>query len=385
MTSPPRTRTHFRILMTTPVFLPNMGGVEIHLREIGRRLIDAGHQVGVLTTDPTGAMPPIEYRDGLQIRRIKVVPHTGEARLTLGMGKAIASADWDLVHQQNFATSFAPTALWHAQRQGIPTAVTFHGGGNRAWMRVRRWPPRASTLAPMMLDASRPLLRRARALIVVAKFEIDDLAPRIRIPRDRFTLIPNGGDLPTLPTSDRVRDPDAPRLVSLGRLVPLKGHDRALEVFREVLAVRPGATLWIAGRGPEQERLQRRAVELGVADRVEISAVAPSERAEFARRLADRDVLIALSQFEAHPVAVMEALSLGLSAVVSDDRAGLRELADDGLAQLVSPSASPQEIAAAVVAQIDAPPPSPRPVFPTWDECAAQTLALYEQILRPGR
>ncbi len=43
-----------RILLVTARYLPNVGGTEIHTYEVARRLVAAGHDVTVLTTDLSG-------------------------------------------------------------------------------------------------------------------------------------------------------------------------------------------------------------------------------------------------------------------------------------------------------------------------------------------
>jgi glycosyltransferase involved in cell wall biosynthesis len=369
-----------RVLMVVPRFLPHVGGVEIHVSELSRRLVASGMKIGVLTTDDSRRLAACEQADGLEIRRVRPIRGSGEALVAPGLTRAIRPGKWDLVHIQHFHAVLAPAALWAAQRHGIPTIVTFHGGGQRHWLSLRRWPPRPATLAPLALDASRSFLRRARGLIAVANFEADALSSRTRIPRDRFTVIRNGCDLPPVAAPARVRDPRAPRVLSMGRLVPDKGHRRVLEAFPGLLSCRPGAVLWIAGSGPDEEPLKRRARELGVADHVRIASVPSSDREDLAARMAEMDILVSLSRFETHPVAVIEALGLGLSAVVADDRAGLREVALEGLARLVPKDATPDEIGRAILAEFDHP-RSGSTSLPTWDDCARETHALYRAAI----
>ncbi len=57
---------------------------------------------------------------------------------------------------------------------------------------------------------------------------------------------------------------DAPLLLAMGRLHPVKAHDVALRP----LALLPDAWLWIAGEGPLEAKLKALAATLGVADRV---------------------------------------------------------------------------------------------------------------------
>jgi len=98
-----------------------------------------------------------------------------------------------------------------------------------------------------------------------------------------------------------------------------------------------------------------------------------------ATRLIHMDVLVSMSDFEAHPLSVIEALALGVSAVVADDKAGLSELAGKGLARTVKTHASPKELSAAILTTLDLPTKGTLPTFPTWDDCARRICAVYDR------
>lgn len=366
--------------MVTSRYLPEWGGVESHIREVSRRLVRLKVEVTVITTDPGLGLPARGSIDGVPVRRVPAWPRSPEARIAPGLASEIRRARADLIHVQHFHSIVAPQALIAARSSSVPAVVSFHGGGHRYWLRSRLWPPRASLLAPLSLDASAPLLRDAGGLVAVAQFEIDHLAPRIGVRRDRFSLIPNGCDPMAGRVECRAIDPVAPRLVSVGRLEEGKGHDKVIGALPHVIAQRPGATLWIAGAGPQEASLRDQARAAGVSDRVEILAFPPDERAAFVARLQTRDVLVSMSEFEAHPLSVIECLSLGLPAVVADTT-GLRELAQRRLARAVPRNASPVELARAIIEEIDRPRPAAPPRFPTWDDCTGQLLALYRRIV----
>jgi len=141
----------------------------------------------------------------------------------------------------------------------------------------------------------------------------------------------------------------------------------------------PNARLLILGAGPYESALWKMARKLGVADRIEIRAVPGSDRHAMAEILS-RAVLVALlSEYESQGIAVMEALALRRPVLVADT-SGLRELAERGLARTVALKSTPEKIAAEIVRQIEEP-LIPTPVhLPTWDDCAANLLALYQSV-----
>ena len=379
-------RSRGRILIVCPKYLPYIGGVENHVAQVAPRLMQDGYSVEVLTLDDGRDLPEIDEIDGVRIRRVPAIRASGEGRFAPGLIGQIQSSRADLVHIHHFHAVVAPMALWAAQRASIPTVVTFHGGGQRHWLKLRRWPPKPSMLAPFVLDAARPLLRRAQGLIAVAQFELNDLSHRLGIPKERFTLIPNGCSIPPSSAGSRREDARAStlRLVSVGRLVDGKGHQKVLEAFAIILAQRPDATLWLAGDGPLKATLTARAASLGLSDKVRIEAIPADDRARYFRELSDQDVLVSMSQFEAHPLSVIEALAVGLRAVVAEDSAGLSELVAQGWAKGVPGHIAPSQLAGAILSAIDRSPVRNIQI-PSWDNCADETKAVYAGILNNAR
>ena len=99
--------------------------------------------------------------------------------------------------------------------------------------------------------------------------------------------------------------------------------------------------------------------------------------------LANADVVALLSDYEAHPIAVMEALGLGRPVLVADT-SGLRELAEDGLVRVVPLDSTPQQVAEALLGQLREP-LLPEITLPTWEDCADELLAVYRAVLGEAR
>jgi glycosyltransferase involved in cell wall biosynthesis len=252
-----------------------------------------------------------------------------------------------------------------AARAAIPYVLTFHGGGSssRARMSVRAGQLR-------MLG---PLLRRASALVAIADFEIKEYGPLIGVRPSRWVKIPNGADLP----SGVTEIPSPGRLImSVGRLESYKGHRRVIAALPYVVEHEPDARLWIAGSGPDEPTLRNLAVKLGVTDRVEIGG---AERTMMAGRLKGADVMVLLSDFESHPLAVLEAASLGIPAVVADN-SGMAELAEQGFAHAVSLDRSPEVHAEAILRAMNVAPHAPVGGIPTWDDCTRELASLYRAV-----
>ena len=366
-----------RVLQVAPRFLPYLGGVEVHVAEISPRLAQAGFEVSILTTDVSGRLPLLDDYDGVPVHRIPAYPPSRDYYLAPGLFRAMSRAgSFDLVHIHSYQTFVAPMAMLAARRLGLPYVLTFHSGGHSS--RVRE------ALRGVQGGILRPLLLGAQRLIAVSQFEVDHFSAGLRLPRDRFELIPNGGRLPVVPI-DAAPNPDEPLIVSVGRLERYKGHHRAIEALPLVLETIPGARLRLVGDGPYRGELERLARERGVGGRVEIGPVEPGDRLAMATLLSRASVVVLLSDYEAQAISVMEALSLHRPVVVCH-AAGLMEFADRQLARSVSLHAGPRDVADAILMQIRDPlAPASFPI-PSWESCADRLGELYERLVgRAGK
>jgi glycosyltransferase involved in cell wall biosynthesis len=360
---------NLRVLLVTPWFAPHIGGIENHVQQVAARLGKRGFDVTVLTADPTGMLPKNEIVESVSVQRANAYPRGRDWMLAPAMRRVISSGDWDVVHLQGYQTLVGPLTMASAARARVPCVVTFHGGGSLSGLRQR--------FRSIQMKALAPLFRRAAALVATADFEITDYGRDLKIAPRKFVKIPNGSDLP-----DGVRpiESDGRLIVSLGRLERYKGHHLAVQALPHLREVDPTARLWLAGDGPERDHLVQLAAELGVGDHVEVGAV---DRPTLAGRLSGASLAVALSNFETHPMAVLEAASLGVPVLVADN-SGLSELAAQGIATAVPLGLSPAEYGEAMVRAMSAAHSIPPGLLWTWDQCADALAELYVNIALAG-
>ena len=358
------------VVMATPRFAPEVGGVENHVLELARRLPGNGVDVVVVTSDSGHELSPRDVIEGVPVIRVRAWPRGRDLRVARGLPAAIRGVSADLVHVQSYHTMIGPVAMATALRPKQPYVVTFHGGGHSSSIRSR--------IRPAQIIALRYLLRRSDSLIATARFEIEHYGRLLGLGPEHFVYLPNGAELPALTQSAKV---DPHLIVSLGRLERYKGHHRAIEALPHVLADDPRAHLWIAGSGPYEPKLRALAIRLGVADRVEIRAVPGAERARYAKEVAGARLAVLLSDFETHPLAAIEAAGLGVPLVVTEG-SGLTELVRDGLAVGIPSSADARAVARAIVSALRTPRRPRVTKLPTWDDCAGDLADLYRAIVR---
>jgi glycosyltransferase involved in cell wall biosynthesis len=113
---------------------------------------------------------------------------------------------------------------------------------------------------------------------------------------------------------ERSRTPaDALAVLYVGSFAPEKRLDRLLAGFSKAIGAIP-SFLWLVGQGAEQAALQRRAVALGIGDRVRFLGV----RRNVASYYAAADVFAMTSDTEGIPGALLEAAYCRLPVVATD-------------------------------------------------------------------
>jgi glycosyltransferase involved in cell wall biosynthesis len=219
-----------------------------------------------------------------------------------------------------------------ARLAGVPALHTFHG------IHFERYP---RGLRPAYLALERRLAAWTYAVVNVSRAqEAEGLAHGL-FGVAQSHVIPNGIDLaalaaralPRAQARARLGVPAASIVVGCAaRFDPVKGHALLMDAVGRV--AEPGLRLVLLGTGAEERRLRARAGADDVRGRVLFAGEVPDAACLFPAF----DLYASASSKEGLPLAVLEAMALGLP-VVATDIAGHRELLGDGENVLVAPTA----------------------------------------------
>lgn len=143
----------------------------------------------------------------------------------------------------------------------------------------------------------------------------------------------------------RVSPEPSPLILIVARLVWDKAHEVLLEAFAAAGDELKGWRLAVVGDGRLRDELKERAVRLGIEPRVDWHGVVEDPH-HFYRAA---PIFALPSRVEGTPNALLEAMSCGLSVVVSDGAPGPLELVEDGVTGLVVPVNDSQALAAALI------------------------------------
>jgi len=322
-----------------------VGGLGRHVDALSRELAAAGHEVVVLSRQPTGSdatTHPTELAEGpVRVLRVAEDPSHLEFRRDLvawtlaWQHSAIRAAlthlaDWspDVVHAHDWLAAHAGIAL--ADVRGVPLVATVHAteaGRNAGWL--------VTPLQRQVHSTEWWLARRADALITCSaamRAEVGELfgpgLAQVEVvhngiaPRDwtvdpqqaaaaRARWVPDGG----------------PLLVYFGRLEYEKGVQDLVAALPRIRRRHPAARLLVVGTGTQRDMLVDRARTDRVLRSVEFAGHLPD--ADLAAAVAAADAVVLPSHYEPFGIVALEAAAAGAPLVVAR-AGGLAEVVVDG-------------------------------------------------------
>jgi glycosyltransferase involved in cell wall biosynthesis len=318
----------------THVLVPaRVGGLE----SVVALLADAQRRAGIdarvitLEADPNAPHPFAQRlaASGVPLTRL---PLLGRAYLRERaiVRNALSRERPDVVHTHGYRADVVSGSA--ALSLGLPVVTTMHGFiVNDLKDRLYQW-------------VQRRVVRRFGAVIAVSRPLIDVLA-LAGVPRSRIRLIPNGY-APAAPPLGRAAARDAlgvprdgARIGWVGRL----GHEKGCDVMLEALALLPdvNASLSVLGDGAERARLEQQAQRLGVTERVTWHGAVPGAAPLYPAF----DLFALSSRTEGTPIALLEAMSAGVT-VVATRVGGVPDVLGD--AGLLVPAEDPAALAVAI-------------------------------------
>jgi glycosyltransferase involved in cell wall biosynthesis len=338
------------------------GGVARHMHGLAVAAAQAGHTLRVAT--PLEAPPRMQTHGYAVVRAaaLQLWPQIGWA---------------DVVHVHGARTPIAAWAAALARLRGkrvVYTPHCYYDDDHGSGKRLRKW------CWDRLVE--RALLRSADRVVLLSAYWHDYLRARDMQAR-RAVLLPNAvleAELPLSPVATQHLE-GMPALLSVGRLDGVKRLHDAIALLAE-----PGlgeAVLHLVGRGPDQQRLQAYAKNLGVANRVRFHGFVAD--VQVATMAAGASAVLMPSAMEGMPTVLIEMLLRGCPVVASDIPGNRAILEVVGLGDALYPLGD----VAALAARVRAAQRQPR--IPaqtlarvragfTWEGLRPRLLALYDGL-----
>lgn len=324
-----------------------VGGAERLVVGLARHQHHRGMRVRVHALYGLGPLATELRQDGIDVtdHRVGVGTVGGLRRLTA----AFRQCRPDAVHCHNVAATIlaAPAAAL----AGVPvTIATRHGWGRRqgAWRReLKFW-----------LAA-----RACTRVVAVCECARRELASGPLARPDKLVTILNGAQAPT-PTRVSRAPRDRCVLVSVARLNWAKDHATLLRAVALARRTHTDLELHLVGDGVEREGLERLAAALGIGEAVRFLG----ERSDIGDCLGDAHLFVLSSVTEGLPLALLEALAMGLTPIVTDV-GGMPEVIRQAGVGAIVPPRNAEALAAELVRHADA--------RESWEDWGARARAAF--------
>jgi len=306
-----------RIRVAYVVQSPVIGGLQRCVANLCNHLDRQWFWPMVISLTKSGPAAQWIRRDDVPIIELHK-PSGNDLGVVFRLARTLRRHRVDIVHSHNWGTLVETTLARrlarvavhvHAERGTVLGDLEIRGVKRRVRAAAMGW-----------------ALRRADSVVSNALATARRIEATCGYRAGRVRVIPNGVEEPAAAdrhqTRRRVRrtlgvPADAPVVGSVGRLVPVKAFHLAIEALAQLGAPQQhGAPphLVLVGDGPEREALRRRAVSLGLDDRVHLVGY----RQDVGNWLAAMDVYVNTSLSEGMSQSIVEAMAFGLPLVVTD-------------------------------------------------------------------
>jgi glycogen synthase len=333
-----------KIALICDWYLPRIGGLELHIRDLARELNARGHEAHVITSTPASEAAQFvghgRHRGGghdhFRVHRlpVKLMPglNTIRSRAALQpLERVFKQERYDVVHCHTLLSPLSHAAAYVARRLGIPTVMTEHSVLRHYGMFALR-----------ALSTVTPYASWFDVFTAVSSFVAGDV--RGSTGRDECLVLPNGIDPTEWDGHRRGPHDEELRVVSVMRMTKRKRPTDIVRAARRVLDALPAGyerpLFTFVGDGPERAPAEREAARLGLGDRVEFTGF--RERSFVREILARSAVFVLPTRKEALSIASLQALSSGLP-VVAMSHGGVGDIITHGREGFLADS--PEEFA----------------------------------------
>jgi len=305
-----------RIAMFTNNYKPVVGGIVTSIDLFRRGLIDAGHEVHIVTP---------EYQDYEDVEpyvyRVPALDLPGGLSGSLPLPlKAFITTTIEgikpaVIHShQPYVMGDVAAAI--AEDMDVPLIWTFH---TRYDKNVKEYVPVAPELATSVINGIIERYMERCAHVIAPTESIRDFIHRQYDPQVPVSVVPTPIDLSayTALEPQRVRarlgPEDAKVLMYVGRLAIEKNLDFLVRAFAQIVVECPKARLVFVGEGLAEDELRKMAEELSLEEHVVFTGAVPHD--EVPDYTAAADLFVFASLTDTQGLVLMEAMAAGTPVV----------------------------------------------------------------------
>ncbi len=301
-----------KIALISDWFLPRIGGIELHVRDLALNLKANGQEVHVITTTPG-----IDSLEGIPVHRLKTsllpffkIAYTSQ--LTRSLREILVQNQYDIIHSHcSVITPLAYIAIYLANELRIPSLITNHSLLEKSvyFLKLlntfygwKKWPVKLSSISTIAAEG-----------FIRASGE------------KKITLLPNGIESCKWKIVKNCQ-PSPIQITTVMRLHPKKRGMALIEAIKKVKAKLPASIkfqLNLIGDGKEKKRLEKKVTSLKLQEEVKILGY--RSREEIKRVFEKSHFFVLPTIKEAFGIAILEAKAAGLP-VVAMNYGGVKDI-----------------------------------------------------------
>ena len=300
-----------RILMTSEQFLPQMGGGEMHVWYLGDQLVKAGHQLTLLTNEPSGPDETVPTKP-VSYRVIRLPWKKGNIfslfKIMWRLSKTV-----DVIHA-HFSYRLAAMAGIVGFFRRKPVVVTLHGRGTLNEPGAKFPYKQAHALYRFLsLNLATKIIATSEDMAVVARRYLFNKKKIVNIVNGVDTAIFNlGVEIPPYLT-ERYRGRKV--ILTVRRLVPKNGIHFLVEALPHIKKRIPEVVYLMVGAGRMEGYIKSRIKDLNLADHIEMLGEISNQ--EVVKYLKLAEVVVFPSTAESSSIACAEAMAMKKKVVAS--------------------------------------------------------------------
>ncbi len=338
-----------KIAQLTPWFYPHLGGVESHVLELSKYLIEFGHEVIVVTTKLDGTDEE-DIVEGVPVKRVDPLTIKFSTPIVPKVNEVLMEEEYDLLHSHSPPPLMSFFGVRNANKKDTPFVLTYHCDleipNTFGPLIVRLYEKTIGTYTVSKSDKVITTTTSYGATSKAVWFRDADIIPNA-VDTKRFHPSNEGEEI-----RKKLGLEDEKLITYVGRIVYHKG----LEYFVQAAKYfdKQNAKFLLVGVGDFRSELEEIIEREGLEDKVIFAGRVPNEELPNYYAATDVFVLPSVSRLEAFGIVALEAMASEVPVIVSDIP-GVREVIVEGKHGLLTEPMNSRDLAGKIRTLIENP------------------------------